>query len=66
MAHNPEYTNGRLWDMVKEIDDKARDENFTDWELTFTADMMLRREDHRGYTPGQKEHILRLWEKYCA
>lgn len=58
-------TNGRMWEIVKEIDEYIGGNDVTDWELNFISDMMELRRQVRGYTVKQREHILRIWEKYC-
>lgn len=60
----PEFTNARLWEMATEVDYHADELN--EWETDFIIDMCRYRDERRGYTPKQREHVIRLWEKYCA
>jgi hypothetical protein len=52
--------------MVQELDDYCEKDDVSDWELDFIVDMFMYAEEHRGYTAKQKEHVIRLWEKYCG
>jgi len=61
-----QYPNQNLWHMVEELDVYAGNENVTDWELDFIGDMHNLCLQKRSYTVKQRDHIIRLWEKYCA
>lgn len=58
-------TNQQLYDMVKELDAYCRDNDVSDWELGFIADMADKVRLKEGFYGKQSEHVVRLWEKYC-
>jgi hypothetical protein len=55
-------TNGRLIELVEELDQYCKDNDVTDWELDFISDMM----GQKSFYGKQPDNILRMWEKYCA
>ena len=62
MTGTPTFTNRRLKELVEELDDYVKDNNVTDWELNFIADLFGK----ATFSFKQKEQIIRLWEKYCV
>lgn len=62
MTITPTFTNGRLKEMVEELDDYVRDNDVTELELNFIGDLFGK----TTFSFKQKENIIRLWEKYCV
>ena len=54
-----------LYETVEALDAAVRDNEMSDWELSFLASMMDKvAKRHRFFSPGQVESIERMAEKY--
>lgn len=49
---------------IQDLDKAAKDNDMTDWELTFIADMFEKANKGWTLTQNQISHIERLAEKY--
>jgi hypothetical protein len=61
---NRRPTNGDIQQMVQDIDEYIKDNEVTDWELNFIADMMDRIRTQRGMTFSHQNSVITIFEKY--
>lgn len=53
-----------IYQTIKDLDKAAKDNDMTDWELTFIGDMFEKANKRWTFTPKQIEQIERLTDKY--